>query len=210
MLACTTVSFTAEKTMRKSLLVIVLMVTALMAFGCKKEATQGSEQAFQEQAQKVQKAFENKDWNTVWDNLDTKSKDNIKKMYDNAKINTAGDIKKLQEQSASATGDAKTVIDKRIENLMKRQDKLQGIKDEKEYFNAIMSDGDTIGVQIADKWHQLWGKVEDAGVKIADDAKQAWTVVKDKTTGTVSEGMRFVKENDSWKLEMNVEDKDKN
>jgi len=196
--------------MHRSLIVTALLVTALIAFGCNKETPKGSEQEFQEQAQKVQKAFEDKDWNTVWDNMDAKSQENVKKMYDNAKINTASDITKLQKDSADATDpEAKKIIDKRIESLMKRQEKLQNIKDEKEYFSVIMSEGDTIGVQVTDKWHELWGKVEDAGIKIADDAKRAWTVVKDKVTGKESEGMHYVKEGDSWKLELNVEDKDK-
>ena len=195
--------------MHRSLIVTALLVTALIAFGCNKETPKGSEQEFQEQAQKVQKAFEDKDWNTVWDNMDAKSQENVKKMYDNAKINTASDITKLQKDSADATGDQKVAIDAKIKRLMERQKKLQNIKDEKEYFVVIMTDGDTIGVQVTDKWHELWGKVEDAGVKIADDAKHAWTVVKDKVTGKESEGMHYVKEGDSWKLEVNVEDKDK-
>jgi hypothetical protein len=140
--------------------------------------------------------------------MDAKSRENAKKMYDNAKIKVADDIKKWQKDSANATDpDAKKIIDTRVDSLMKHQEKLQNIKNEKEYFSVIMSDGDTIGMQITDKWHQLWGKVEDAGVKIAEDAKHAWVVVKDKATGTESEGMHFVKENESWKLELKVEDK---
>jgi hypothetical protein len=39
--------------MHRSLLLTVLLVTALIAFGCNKETPKGTEKEFQEQAQKV-------------------------------------------------------------------------------------------------------------------------------------------------------------
>ena len=146
----------------------------------------------------------NKDWEGVWDMMDSKSHDNYEKTWKTIKDKDYDKEIKQTEKSIENTQneEVKKMLENSLKSLKEQKKKYADVNSGKEYYIALMKISEEFGVDREKEAEKE--EIEDvvSGEKFSDDEKTGWIMMKNKESGEEKKGFAFTKEDGEWKFAM--------